>query len=183
MSDRTLSCSIDWIRPQRSKAHLPPGLYGSQMDGCCRRAPTCYELQHSSGSPAKQTWLAAVTSPAELNSCISTSASVLCSICAKWSFLSSHQPLFFFFPYSQGTVRNVEGFCFFMLPPHVLLCSKVKWNLSALPWFPKVLSTEVREETQLSKIAGRGGLQLCARSDPNLAKLPLRDRPRGLHLF
>lgn len=110
MSDQTLSCSIDWIRPQRSKAHLPPGLYGSQTDGCCRRAPTCYELQHSSGSPAKQTWLAAVTSPAELNSCISTSASVLCSICAKWSFLSSHQPLFFFFHILKAQLGMSTGF-------------------------------------------------------------------------
>lgn len=63
------------------------------------------------------------------NSCISTSASVLGSSWAtKWSFLSSHQSLDFFFASSQSqdTVRNVNGFCFFMLSPHVLLSSEAK---------------------------------------------------------
>lgn len=80
--------------------------------------------------------------------------------------VTSHLIFFFAFSQSQDTVRNVNGFCFFMLSPHVLLFSEAKWNGSAFSWSPKVLSTGMQEKMQLFSRAGRAELRLHTCSDP-----------------
>lgn len=143
----------------------------------CAASPAFLQVLQSSGRG-----LLLVKSPANLNSCISNSASALCSIWATtWSFLSIL--LFFSFSQSQDAVGNVNGFCFFMLTPHVLLSSKAKWNVSTFSRSPKVSSTRMHEQMQLPKITGRAVLGLRACSDPNLDKLPVKGRPWGLLLF
>lgn len=84
--------------------------------------------------------------------------------------VTSHLIFFFASSQSQDAVRNVNGFCFFMLSPHVLLSSEAKWNGSAFSWSPKVLSTGMQEKMQLFQRAGRAALGLHACSDPNLDK-------------
>lgn len=173
-SNWRLSRSIDHVQPQRRKMSLRScGTRAAAAAGgsmCCR-VPLA--------SPAERPRLVLRQKSHQINQLhfhLSAAPSE-----KKWSFCSIHQLLFLFFAFSrsQDAARNVSGFCVFssslrQSEMYLRFPGWTKWNESTFSRSPKVLSTGMQEQTQLSKIAGRAALELHACSDPNLDKRPVK---------
>lgn len=175
MSNWRLNRSIDCVWPQRRKMSL--WSRGTRAAAAARGSMCCTSLRLLQQS-GRSSFL--IKSPTKSTSCVSTSALLHLRKSGAFAAFTSR---FSFFRILSVSRRGEEcqWVCIFMLI-HIFSSSPrqsemylhfpgwTKWNVSTFSWFPKVLSTGMREQTQLSRIAGRA--VLC--SDPNVDKRPVK---------